>query len=172
MEIYIVRHTTPNIEKGICYGQTDLDVANTFEMEGENVLAQLPKKIDAVYSSPLKRCSMLASMLKNKPILDNRLMELNFCDWEMKKWDDIPLNEIQLWYNDFVNERCLNGESYYELSLRAIECYEEILHLNYKVVVIVAHSGIIRSLLAYINAVELKESFDEFKIPYGTVIKI
>ena len=172
MEIYIVRHTTPNIEKGICYGQTDLDVASTFEKEGENVLAQLPKKIDAVYSSPLKRCSMLASRLKNNPILDNRLMELNFGDWEMKKWDNIPLNEIQLWYNDFVNEPCLNGESYYELSLRAIECYEEILLLNHKVLVIVTHSGVIRSLLAYINTVELKESFDEFKIPYGSVFKI
>ena len=26
MEIYLVRHTTPNIKKGICYGQTDIDI--------------------------------------------------------------------------------------------------------------------------------------------------
>jgi len=33
MEIYLIRHTTPDVAKGICYGQTDLDVANTFEEE-------------------------------------------------------------------------------------------------------------------------------------------
>lgn len=35
MKIYLIRHTTPHIEKGICYGQTDLDVAETFNNEAE-----------------------------------------------------------------------------------------------------------------------------------------
>ena len=26
MQVYLIRHTTPNIAKGICYGQTDMDV--------------------------------------------------------------------------------------------------------------------------------------------------
>ena len=33
MEIYLIRHTTPKIEKGICYGQADLNVADSFEEE-------------------------------------------------------------------------------------------------------------------------------------------
>ena len=41
MEIYLVRHTTPAIEKGVCYGQTDLNVAETFEEEVELVLKNL-----------------------------------------------------------------------------------------------------------------------------------
>jgi len=172
MEIYLVRHTTPAVEKGVCYGQTDLSLEKTFEKEFEAVLVQLPQKVDVVFSSPLKRCSKLASIINSNLILDNRLKELDFGDWEMKKWNDIPLREIQPWYNDFVNESCLGGESYYDLSLRVIEFYEGIIKLNYKVVVIVAHSGVIRSLLAYVNTIELNKSFDTFKIPYGKVIKI
>ena len=172
MEIYFVRHTAPAIEKGICYGQTDLDVASTFETELEGVLTQLPTHIDAVFSSPLQRCLKLASKIKNTPIRDKRIVELNFGDWEMQKWDDIPLKEIQRWYDDFVYEACLNGESYNELSQRAIEFYNDVLLLEHKVVVIVTHSGVIRSLLAYVNNIKLKESFDEFKIPYGAVFKI
>lgn len=172
MEIYFVRHTTPAIEKGVCYGQTDLDVASSFDVELEGVLAQLPTHVDAVFSSPLRRCATLASKINNRPILDKRIVELNFGDWEMQKWDDIPINEIQPWYDDFVYEACLNGESYFELSERAINFYNDVLRLEQKVVVIVTHSGIIRSLLAYLNGIELKESFDEFKIPYGAVFKV
>ena len=33
MKIYLIRHTQPDVEKGICYGSSDLDVAATFEAE-------------------------------------------------------------------------------------------------------------------------------------------
>ena len=32
MELILIRHTTPAIEKGICYGQSDLNVADSFEI--------------------------------------------------------------------------------------------------------------------------------------------
>ena len=34
MEIYLIRHTKPKVGKGICYGQTDLEIDETsFEQE-------------------------------------------------------------------------------------------------------------------------------------------
>ena len=39
-----------------------------------------------------------------------------------------------------------------------------------KKVIIVAHAGVIRTLLSYINNVDLKDSF-QFKIGYGEVLK-
>ena len=60
MEIYLIRHTAPDIEKGICYGQTDLELAHTFSVEAREVLKQLPNQFDAVYTSPLKRYKQLA----------------------------------------------------------------------------------------------------------------
>ena len=42
-------------------------------------------------------------------------MEMNFGDWEMKNWDDIPLEELNPWMQDFVNVRVSNGESFTDL---------------------------------------------------------
>ena len=172
MEIYLVRHTSPAIEKGICYGQTDLDLAETFEKEAIEVLQKLPKKLDAVYSSPLKRCAYLAQKIGNNIILDDRLKELDFGSWEMQKWDDIPLSEIQPWYNDFVNTTTLNGESYQDLQNRVLDFYKDLLEEGHSSVAIITHSGVIRSLLAHINNIALKDSFEGINIGYGEVIRV
>ena len=61
MEIYLVRHTTPAIKKGICYGQTDVDLnSETFESELYEIKNKLPSNIVRFYCSPLIRCSKLA----------------------------------------------------------------------------------------------------------------
>ena len=172
MEIYLIRHTTPDIEKGICYGQTDLELAKTFDTEAQRVLKEVPYNLDVVYSSPLKRCTALANKISSEVRLEDRLKELNFGDWEMKKWDNIPLQEIQPWYDDFVNTPTLNGESYQALQHRVLEFYTELRQKNHDRVVIVSHSGVIRSLLAHLKSIELINSFKDLKIAYGEVIKL
>jgi len=172
MDIYLVRHTTPAIEKGICYGQTDLDLALSFDLEADKILQKLPQYIDAVYCSPLDRCLQLAKKISPNPQQDNRLKELNFGDWEMQPWDNIPLQEIQPWYDDFVNTPTLNGESYKILYNRAIDFYKHLLQQNYQTAILVTHSGVIRSILSYLKNTPLKDSFDEFKIGYGEVLKV
>ncbi|WP_315820053.1 histidine phosphatase family protein [Paraflavitalea speifideaquila] len=63
MSIYVIRHTTPLIDKGTCYGQADIDVTGSF-LEEANIIGQyLPDELAAVYSSPLQRCSKLAAHL-------------------------------------------------------------------------------------------------------------
>jgi alpha-ribazole phosphatase len=60
----------------------------------ENIKEQLP--IDATYySSPLVRCKILASYLQSSDF-DSRLVEMNFGDWELQKWDDIPELDLNL----------------------------------------------------------------------------
>ena len=96
MEIYLVRHTTPAVEKGICYGQTDLDVTESFITEANIIKEVLPLNIKHVYSSPLQRCSKLAAHLFPDTIIQlrNDLMEINCGLWEMQRWDDIPKEHI------------------------------------------------------------------------------
>ena len=43
MDIYIIRHTTPDIAKGICYGQTNLELTDDFQAESDAILSKLPK---------------------------------------------------------------------------------------------------------------------------------
>jgi alpha-ribazole phosphatase len=173
MEIYLIRHTTPLVEKGICYGQTDLDVTDSFAEEVRLTAAYLPTPIKHIFCSPLQRCAKLAKALFKDQVIQfhDDLMELNCGDWEMQKWNDIPKNEIQPWMDDFVNVTVPNGENYVELYNRVVARYNMIKTLD-EPAVIVAHGGVLRSILAYITHTPLKESFDVFTLHYGCVVKI
>jgi alpha-ribazole phosphatase len=173
MEIYLVRHTTPAVEAGTCYGQTDLDTTETFEAEAKIIQQVLPTDIEHVFSSPLKRCSNLARFLfPNKDIqLHNDLMEINCGPWEMRKWDDIPRAETEPWMSDFVNYRIPNGESYVEVFERTTKVFDEVVALQ-KPAVIVAHGGVLRSMLSHITNTALIDSFNVFKLHYGCVVKV
>lgn len=176
MEVYLVRHTETVCEKGICYGQSDVNIMEPYDVVFQLVLAQLPQ--DAIlYSSPLLRCVLLANYIKDNSEIsavneDSRLMEMNFGDWEMKNWDAIPPDDFTPWMTDFVNVRVPNGESFTDLHNRVIDfMHNELQHTNSKPVIIVAHAGVIRSFLCKISDLPLKDAFQN-KVDFGAVIKI
>ena len=105
MEIILVRHTTPDIERGICYGQADIGLADNYKNEIKQVIKQLPENIGnyTCYSSPLQRCKTLAESITNTITFDDRLKELNFGDWELKSWDAINSEALDNWMTNFVN---------------------------------------------------------------------
>ena len=56
MNVYIIRHTAPDVPQGTCYGQTDVPLKETFKTEARAVKDSIPDiTFDAVYSSPLSR---------------------------------------------------------------------------------------------------------------------
>ena len=173
MAIYLVRHTAPDVAKGICYGQADIGVKETFLTEASIIQKHLPQNIAAVYSSPLQRCKKLAEHLfANHTIhLHEHLQEINCGQWELKAWDDIPRAEIDHWMNDLINVRIPGGESYEELYQRVKDAFINI-YQQAESVAIIAHGGVIRSILSYITNTPLKESFEAFSLHYGCVIKI
>ncbi|MEW7290723.1 alpha-ribazole phosphatase [Aquimarina sp. 2304DJ70-9] len=172
MEIYLVRHTTPNIEKGICYGQSDLGITDSFPSEVEKIHKQIPiEEISRVYSSPLQRCKLLATTFKKEITFDNRLKELNFGDWELQPWDAIHSNVLDPWMKDFVNVQVPNGESYVMLQQRILNFYNSLKLVPEEKIVVVTHAGPMRALLSNIRQIDLKDSFT-IKIAYGEVIVI
>ena len=172
MDIYIIRHTTPDIAKGICYGQTNLELTDDFQTESDAILSKLPKnKTPIVYSSPLKRCTQLAARIASSYSTDKRLLELNFGTWELKNWNDIPKNEMTPWMENFVHEKVPMGESYTELATRVAHFFEEISNTNHEQIIIVTHGGVQRALLAQLTNTPLKKSFD-IKIAYGQISKV
>jgi alpha-ribazole phosphatase len=176
MEIYLVRHTETICEKGICYGQTDVALAEPFEIVFENIISQLPKEA-AIFTSPLQRCVILAKHIQSKIKTisyqeDARLMEMNFGDWEMKNWNDIPPDQLNPWMKDFVNVRAANGESFVELHERTDAfLVEQVSKKTDLPIIIVAHAGILRSFLCHQSSLPLKDAFQN-KIDFGQVIKI
>ncbi|MFA6924545.1 MAG: alpha-ribazole phosphatase [Bacteroidales bacterium] len=172
MQIYLIRHTKVDVPKDIFYGQTDVPLFETFDDEVKEISIKLKGIIpDAVYSSPLSRCRLLAEKITDENIIkyDNRLMELNFGDWEMKSWNQINKIDSKNWYDDFINTSCPNGESYCDLYNRIHLFYNEISKIDCKNIFVFTHSGVIRAFMAIVNEIDLKESFRE-EIPYGCVI--
>lgn len=111
MEVYLIRHTTPAITPGLIYGHLDVDLTDSFLEELKTVKQKLPPVLDAVYSSPSRRCTQLAQQLAADVIVDHRLSELNFGDWEGKTWDTIDPQDSRAWMDDFVNVPAPGGES-------------------------------------------------------------
>ena len=167
MEIILVRHTKVAV-KGTCYGFSDVDLADTFEQEKDEVLKKVDSTNTVVYSSPLSRCTKLAHYITSDFKIDDRIKELNFGDWEMKRWDDLSDPEFDDWMNDYINYKCPNGESLLDMKSRVEAFYKEISSGNNDRVIIVTHGGVIRLFNHLINGVALDKIFD-IKIEYGEV---
>lgn len=171
-EIYLIRHTTPKVEKGICYGQTDLDLASSFEDEKRRIISLIPNKFDVVYTSPLKRCLLLAkSLICDKIVILDELLEINFGDWELKTYSELTNNEFNDWCMDFINKIPPNGESYKQMYERVKVGWQNILNSKYKNIALVTHSGVIRIIFSLILEIDLKYSF-RIEQNYGAINKI
>ncbi len=171
MIIHLIRHTTPNVAPGICYGQADLDVTDSFSKEAQIVRSKLLDQYDRVYSSPLQRCSKLASACTAQNVeLDERLMEFNFGAWELKPWDQITGPEAQAWFDDFVETPCPDGESLMQMQSRVLNFYEEVINSEVESVAVFTHSGVQRIIHAQILATPLEHIF-RLQLAYGTVIE-
>ena len=51
MQIYLVRHTTPDIGHDTCYGRKDIVLAASFEQEASEVLEKLLRDQAATFPS-------------------------------------------------------------------------------------------------------------------------
>lgn len=154
------------------------------------IRGHLPSGIRAVYSSPLRRCALLARHLfpGHSISWEEELKEVHCGQWEMKNWDDLPKDEIDPWMADFVNIRMPGGESYLDVQERVTRCWNRVrgggaatglpalrktgAEDEGDAVAIVAHGGVIRSILSGITGTPLIDSFKVFSLHYGCVIRV
>lgn len=168
MELYLVRHIEPYAVKGICYGQTDVQLPSDYLDLHENIRRQLPENYDQVYASPLSRCKILADALSSKAIVDKRLMELNFGEWEGQKWDAIDREVLDNWAKDYVNQSPPGGESLQGMANRFSAFIEDL--SSGKTVVVIAHAGIIRCAMHLFSGVPLNQVMQQ-QVAYGSIHK-
>jgi alpha-ribazole phosphatase len=174
MHLTLIRHTEPNIEKNICYGQSDIDLKIGWKKIAKSINMQLANmKFDKFYSSPLKRCKKLAIAIDLKLNIEytDLLKEINFGDWELKSWDQIYADPYsKKWFGDYINTKTPNGESNIELVERVGIFIQNLKKNNFENVLIITHAGVIRTFYTIINKLSISESFDK-KINYGEIIE-
>lgn len=173
MKIVLVRHTTTGITPGICYGQTDVPLADTFPTEAAASCAAIPRySYDAVYCSPLTRCRKLAEYCGYPtPRLDDRIKELNFGDWEMKYYKRIDDPLIIEWFNSFVDNPMPGGESFKIMFKRVASFFDELKAMNLKNVLVFAHGGVLACAQVYAGKMNFRQAFEHLT-PYGGLIEI
>jgi len=174
MEIVLIRHTTPDVEKGLCYGQADVGVKTSFLQEANAILPLVPPDAAVIYTSPLSRCVRLAEHLGRAlhlPVVrDERLKELNFGTWELQTWDSIDPAALKPWMDNYVEVACPGGESYRQLADRAIAFIDDLRRAPHIRVLVVTHHGVIKAMTAHLHHISLEEAM-AMTFGYGSVTR-
>ena len=173
MDIYLIRHTQTAADPGLCYGQSDIALADSFPDEMNDLHDKLPEFDEdcKVFSSPLTRCLQLAKTFSNTVTADARLQELDFGEWEGKRFDDIEADKLRLWTENFVTAAPPNGENFEDLYRRTGSFWQELLAVKTEQVLVITHAGVIRALLARALNLPLANSF-QLRIDSGSVHKL
>lgn len=176
MRILFIRHTAVDVEPGTCYGQTDVPLKETFPEEAAIVKKKLQNEpITAAYCSPLSRCVRLVKFCGfEHPIIDPRLKEMNFGEWEMKKYDEIDDPRLQLWYDDFLNFVPTCGESSMQQRDR-LKSFLDDLKKRYAdntdvTIAVFTHGGIIIHAMTLLEGLTYPEAFAR-QPKYGDVVE-
>lgn len=167
--IYLIRHTKVGIQKDCFYGHADVPLAGSFFGEATFTRAKLPKELDfPVWSSPLGRCRILGETFEVPYHTDDRLKELDFGEWELKKFQDIPDTERLHYLNNFVELAPPGGESYLDLMARSREFLFELVNQPQEHFAVITHAGVIRCLVCMSLNLPLHHAY-RFQVDYGSV---
>lgn len=176
MNLILVRHPRPLVAPGICYGSSDLPVA---EDELRRVAAQLRSALPAapVFSSPLRRCALLARRLADDVTFDADLAEMDFGSWENRAWDDIARTDVEAWAADLLHYRPGGGENVLAVARRVQRALDAMRAHGGDNVIVVCHAGTIRLLAALATGQPLEQAAlaaaaTPHQIAYGAVVPL
>ena len=166
VEIILQRHgeSLGNVQK-MYLGSTDLDLSERgFEQARDAADALMPKKLDAIYSSDLKRAyntALAHAKLRDMQVVpEPQMRELYIGDWEgltiyeiMEKYGEMFTVDWQQHFGTFVAPR---GESVPALAERIYKAVYSLAvqHKDGAVLLIATHAAAIRAFYGKISGIE------------------
>lgn len=142
--LVLIRHPETVLPPGICYGRLDVAVAPDADIAGiVGRLAGVPAF--SVWSSPAARCGAVARGFSQAARFDERLLELDFGEWEGKPWRDVPRQALDDWAAHPGSFAPPGGEGMASLVARVTAFHADIRRLPGPHVV-VSHGGPLRVL--------------------------
>lgn len=170
MEVHLIRHTAVDNPENLCYGFAEMPLRKEYLEDFDRL--ELDHDFDLVISSPAQRCRLLAEYFKFNYSTDERLREMNFGSWELKKWTEIPAAEINPWYEDFINIKASGGENLLGMQTRVLSFWNElIVKKDVEKVLVIAHAGVIRLILQSVLQFPLENMFS-IQVDYGKKVII
>jgi alpha-ribazole phosphatase len=171
VQLWLIRHPPPAVAEGMCYGVTDLALAEPPHARAAALAPRLPKA--PVLASPLRRCHQFAAALAEASgtelQVDHRLREMDFGAWEMQPWKELQRSELDAWAASPMAYRGHGGEAVQDLMDRARAFVSGLPEVP--AVVAVTHAGIMKCILG--NLLNLpREAWFELHFDYGTVTRL
>lgn len=146
------------------WGQTDVELSATGIRQAERLRKRLAtEKIDAIYTSNLRRASVTAEIIASRHqlavITCAELHEINFGKFEgltFKEISQLYPELVKVWPTRGLNFKYPGGESISGLNNRVIKFLDRLKkHSPQETILIVAHSGILRLLICHLLGIEL-----------------
>ncbi|MDA8255447.1 MAG: histidine phosphatase family protein [Betaproteobacteria bacterium] len=150
MQLWLIRHPPPQVAAGVCYGRSDLALAEDVAAAAARIRPQLPPH-SPLFTSPLLRCRQLADALHPAPRSDERLQEMHFGDWEMTPWSRIQRAALDGWAADPLGYRPPQGESVAELRARVLAFVAEAYDAGLQQAVLVTHAGVMKVIVGQVR---------------------
>jgi len=130
---YLVRHGESewNAENRLC-GRSNVPLSEAGRRQARSLAERLkPIRFEAFYSSPLERAletaRLIAESVALQPVPDQRLVELDYGQWEGKTLTEITDNDprtFRAWDADPAQVAPPGGESGLEAQRRIVSCLE------------------------------------------------
>lgn len=170
MPLCLIRHTRVAAPAGLCYGQLDVPLADTFAEEARAVREALARRystnLPPIWSSPSLRCRSLAETLGAPFRLDPRLRELSFGEWEGRTWAELNSPEARHWGDNWQTVAPPRGESLPELLARLRAFLADLGDTD---AIVLTHAGPIRALHHLVAGQTLEAAF-RLAVDHGDLI--
>lgn len=152
-----MRHPPPDVAPDVCYGSTDVPPVDTMLPFATNTMLRRlgntldGRRVTSIHSSPLYRArhaaQWMAGQLGLHLAVDERLAEMDFGAWEMRRWDDIDRKALDAWAADVCGYAPPGGECARDV-VRRMDAWARALRAQAtgkdEVHVVVGHAGPIR----------------------------
>jgi alpha-ribazole phosphatase len=171
--IYLYRHPETILSNNYCYGNSDIDLSKNSLKQVKSISEKLSQlNPDIIFSSDLKRCKIISDNLNFITHFSKDLREINFGDWEMKKWDHINREDLDKWVKNFNEFIFPDGESYHLFQKRIKHFFKKrIIDSKAKTTLLISHAGVIREIMSIIYNCEYQKLFDT-QIGYSSLYLI
>lgn len=152
MNIYLTRHGQTRLNKDeLMQGLTDEPLDETgIAQAKENAQNVQNIKFDAVFASPLDRAittaSIMSGVAKEDVIVDERIIEVNFGDYELKPYKHLGFKMTMFWLLPEIFPAPATVETIESMVKRSRSFIDDLAKKDYENVLIVCHGGIIRAL--------------------------
>jgi alpha-ribazole phosphatase len=123
-----------------------------------------------VFTSPAKRACDLAARLGMQLIVDERLQELNFGEWEGRRWEALGREAIDAWHRGLPDAAPPNGETLTAMAARCASWLES-LQPSEGPIFAVTHAGPIRLITSILKGEPLLAYFT-LPVPFAEPIEL